>query len=380
MLTRLGIPRLRMGMLTPLALAVAAMTAGLMVSGAVLAQEPLPERNDGNAVSGDVMRAGRSVHLRDEVNGDVAAAGGDVGIEAPVSGYVMAAGRTVAITAPVGNDVWAAGETVTVDDRVANNARLAGRDVHLRARGVVGRDANLAGNMVTAEGRIAGNLRVGATTARIAADVGGDAEVRAQHVTLLPGAVIHGNLVVRSPQPPEIESGAQVLGRVEHVRTSSNRWWRITAWPMWFLALFVLGAGVLVMSTPWTSRVAGTLRARPGASIAAGLGVLILVPIVAGALLFTLIGIPLAVVLFTLYVAALVLALVFVGYWLGTWLLERAGRPAASRWARLALGVLLISLAFSLPVVGWLIGVAAVVAGAGSLALERASRRQATGV
>ena len=64
---------------TLLALAVAAMTAGLMVSGAVLAQEPLPARNDGNAVSGDVMRAGRSVHLRDEVNGDVAAAGAAAG-------------------------------------------------------------------------------------------------------------------------------------------------------------------------------------------------------------------------------------------------------------------------------------------------------------
>ncbi len=80
------------------------------------------------------------------------------------------------------------------------------------------------------------------------------------------------------------------------------------------------------------------------------------------------IGIPLAMVL---YLAVLLLSTVMVAYRIGTWLFERLHRPQASSWARMALGVLIVSLILSIPFAGPLFAIAVLIAGTGALVLER---------
>jgi hypothetical protein len=328
------------------------------------------------ADAGDVMTAGERVRIQETVAGDVAAAGASVAIEAPVTGYVMSAGRTVTVDAPVGNDLWAAGETVEVNGEVTNNVRAAGRSVHLGTGAIVGGAASLAGNTVTTEGRIARDLRIGAATARIGGEVAGRVEVSAQRVSVMPDTIIRGDLVVRSPQPPEIAEAAQVLGQVRYEELREEGWFAWPAFWAWsFLGLLVVGVAALAFSTPWAARVATTLRARPGMSLVTGALVLIVTPFVVAGLAVTLIGIPLAVVLVGLYVAVLVLSAVFVSYRVGSWLLDRAGRPGASRWVRMAAGAFVVSLGMSLPLVGWVLALLVLLVGTGALALERRSVR-----
>jgi hypothetical protein len=49
-------------------------------------------------------------------------------------------------------------------------------------------------------------LRIGADTARIGGSVGGDVRADAREVTVLPNAVINGNLVVRASEPPTLSA------------------------------------------------------------------------------------------------------------------------------------------------------------------------------
>jgi hypothetical protein len=324
----------------------------------------------------DVLTAGRTVHLQNAVAGDVAAAGAEVTIDGPVQGYVMSAGRSVTLDGRVGNDVWAAGETVTVDNSVGNNAMLAGRIVNLGPNAVIGHNARLAGNMVTAEGRIDRDLTIGAETAQIGADVGGAVRARADHVTVMPGAIIRGDLVVRASEPPEISPAAQVLGQVRFEDVNEGRW---LAWPaQWllvFLGLLILGVTATAFAPAWPARVAETLRSRTLASIFSGLLVLIVIPLAVGALAVTIIGIPLAIVMFAFYVAMLLLAAVFVSYTAGEWLTARLHLMRSSPWARLILGVLVISLLMSLPTVGFVVTAIVLTVGMGALVLERRSQR-----
>jgi hypothetical protein len=320
--------------------------------------------------------AGRTVHLQDEVAGDVAAAGAEVTIDGPVNGYVMSAGRSVTLDGRVGNDVWAAGETVTVDSPVGNNAMLAGRTVNLGRNAVIGHDARLAGNTVTAEGRVERNLDIGADTARIGADIGGTVNARADRVSVLPGAVIRGDLVVRANQPPEISPQAQVMGQVRFEDVSRSQW---LAWPrqwlFFFLGLLLLGLAALAFAPAWPVRVAGTMRTRAWASILSGVFMLVVIPVAVASLAVTLIGIPLALVMLAFYIATLLLAGVFVSYRTGDWLVERAHRMQTSLWTRMILGVLVISFGMSLPTVGLVFTAIVMVVGAGALVLERRSQR-----
>jgi hypothetical protein len=326
---------------------------------------------------GDVVTAGRNVHVDDKVVGDLAAAGADVTVEAPVDGYVMSAGRNVTLAAPIGNDLWAAGESVNVDTEVGNNARVAGRTVHLHPGARIGGDARLAGNTVTSEGRIDRDLYIGAATARIGGAVGGDVEASAARVTLLPGAVVRGDVVVRGASPPEISPDAQVLGQVRYEEERQSGGW--FAWPgFWlvcFAALLILGLAAASLWPGWPTRVSRTMRARTMASILSGVLVVVSIPLLLGVLAVSIVGIPLAVVLFALYLLILLLSAVFVSYRIGEWLFDRMHRTHASFWARLVLGVFVVSLGVSLPAVGWVVALAVLVAGAGALVLEQREQR-----
>jgi cytoskeletal protein CcmA (bactofilin family) len=323
-------------------------------------------------VADDLLTAARELHVQAEVKGDLAAAGERITIDGPIDGYVMSAGRTLAVHGRVGNDLWAAGETVAVQGDVSNNALLAGRNVHLGSDAFVGHDARLAGDTVTAEGRVERNLRIGADVARIGGTVGGDVHAAAREVTVLPGTVINGDLIVRASEPPTISPGARILGDTRYEELEQNRW---LSWPLFWLgsllALLVLGFAAVALSSTWPARVAATMRMKPSGSALTGLGVLIFTPMVAGLLAVSLIGIPLAIVLMALYVAVLLLSSVMVSYRVGTWLFERMNRPHASSWARMALGVFVVSIAISIPFAGWLLVIAVLIAGTGALVLER---------
>jgi cytoskeletal protein CcmA (bactofilin family) len=219
-------------------------------------------------IKDDLMTAGKNVRVAAEVDGDVAAAGSQVSVEGPVEGYVMSAGRTVTLDNRIGNDLWAAGETVQVRGLIGNNALVAGRDVRLEPQATVGHDARLAGDTVRTEGHVERNLMIGASTAQIGGEVGGDVKAKAARVSVLPGAVIHGDLDVTSAQPPDISPLANIAGKVHYQELKQRQGW--LAWPfvwmLWFGALLVMGLVTMALVPGWTTRVSTTLRARVGVS------------------------------------------------------------------------------------------------------------------
>ncbi|MET0211596.1 MAG: hypothetical protein ABW292_01280, partial [Vicinamibacterales bacterium] len=158
----------------------------------------------GDVVQDDLLTAGRTVRVGAQVEGDAAVAGSDVTVSAPVKGYVMSAGRTVSVEAPIGNDLWAAGERVSIAGPVGNNAMIAGQTVRLQPGATVGHDARLAGDEVRSEGRIVNDLTIGARRAEIGGDIGGVVHASANRVTVLPNAIVRGDLIVRAPEPPVI--------------------------------------------------------------------------------------------------------------------------------------------------------------------------------
>jgi len=188
--------------------------------------------------------------------------------------------------------------------------------------------------------------------------------------------MIRGDLFVRANRPPDISPQAQILGQVHYEDVNATRWatWPAT-WLFSFMALLILGIAALIFAPAWPARVAGTMRARTGASVLSGIFVLLVIPIVAAALAVTVVGLPLALVLFAFYIAMLLLAGVFVSYRTGDWLLTHLHRMQSSVWIRMILGVLIISIGMTLPAVGLAFTAIVLILGAGALVLERRAER-----
>ena len=120
---------------------------------------------------------------------------------------------------------------------------------------------------------------------------------------------------------------------------------------------------------------------KPMQSLGLGLAILVCVPFVASALLVTIIGIPLALLLMSLYLLVLFLGWVTAAQFLAQRGLQalRPGRTTTRGWQLLALmlGLVALWVVRQVPLVGGLIGFIALLAGVGALTWSAFNGRKA---
>ncbi len=323
-------------------------------------------------VSGDLLAAGRDISVQAKVS-DVAAAGNTVDVMGPVAMSAMLAGNDVTVGGPVGNDLYAAGQNVRVDSSISDNAYLAGSLVRLARTGRVGSDLLAAGGTVDVLGNVGGDLRAAGETITIGGTVAGDVFASAgTSVRVLDGAVIRGDLNYESPKKAEISKGARVMGETRHRLPAKENakpvFW--TGAGLWFgllLAAIVFGIVLALLFPSGVRLVADTIRRSFWPSLGIGALVLVAVPVVLVVLMITLVGIPLAIVLGLLYAIALYVAPILTGVALGQLLLNRRQPNAASLIWSVLLGVAVLAVIKLVPIVGWIVGLAALLVGLGSM-------------
>ena len=235
-------------------------------------------------------------------------------------------------------------------------------------------------------GEVKGSVTVGGGRVTIDGPVGGDVESAAGSLTLGPGARIAGKLRLRSGSELERDPAAQV-GALEQLGPAGERraegaegarprgepphpGWSGPGW-LWTVGMMLLAVGLAAAMPVLAQRVATTWRVRFGWSLLWGFVVIVCVPVAALIVAVTVIGIPLALLGFLLYAAALPVAYAASGLALGQWALQRSrGADAQSRAWRLAaaaLGVFAIALLGSLPFIGGLVTLLAVCVGLGAM-------------
>ncbi len=324
----------------------------------------------------DLYVAGGTVDVTGTVDGDVVAAGGTVTLSGPASGGILAAGGTVRITSAIGRNLRAAAGDLTVGGRIGTDAVLAGGSVTVDQASQVGRDLVAMGGSVRVLGSVSRNAFLNGGDVIIGGTIRGDVEVQADRLTLLPSARIQGKLRYSADRPAEIQSGAQVTGGIEQrLRPAApRRYYRPFAFrfagrvmeALWLLAIGFVALAVAPRGVP---RVAERVRRQFGLSLLTGFILLVVVPVAALLVAFTVVGIPLSIVAVLLYLATLYPGQIFPAMWLGNWILRSLGRAAAppSPYLAMTVGVVLFVIVVTVPFVGWLLRLVALLAGFGAL-------------
>lgn len=336
-------------------------------------------------IAEDLYVAGRSVTFDGRAAGDVLAAGRDVRVAGTVAGDVMAAGERVEIAAAVADDARLAGRDVRVAGSVGDGLLAAGETVILSAGAEVGGRAWLAGRRIELSGDLARGVRAAGETVIVSGRVTGDAEFAAGRVEVRAGAEITGNLVVRGPEPPRVEPGARIGGRVEHLPGESPAEVSgppsLAALPWLFApALAVAGGLWLLLAPGFAVAAARTARTQTGLSLALGLALLATPPLVAVLLMATVVGALAGLVLFALYPVMVLLGGLNGALSLGGLVLARVRRGAAAggggiRFVALLTGIVALALLAWIPLLGGLLVLAIAVTGLGALGLSAWSAR-----
>jgi hypothetical protein len=331
----------------------------------------------------DYFGAGGMLNLTEMVEGDAILAGGHVTTASEIQGDLMAVGGEVSVAGAIGDDLYAAGGSVRLDAIVNGNARLAGGEVNVGPATIVAGGVSITGGEVEFHGVAHKYLQVSGANVRLDGEVIGDAEVRAKELLIGPTARIGGRLVYHGPSEPTIPEGAVISGGIEFHPSDIGRQLR-DAQPavrdaatglgtfLWLLGMFLAGALFVLLLPGFTAEAAAAIGRKPLPSLGLGLAILLCVPFVAVVLLVTIIGIPVALLLMSLYLLVLFLGWITAALFLAQRGLTalRPGRPVTRGWQLLALltGLVALWLLRQVPLVGGLIGFVALIAGIGALA------------
>jgi cytoskeletal protein CcmA (bactofilin family) len=253
----------------------------------------------------DVFRAGDRVVFTDTVTGDALLTGGSVELQGSVGGDVAAAGGDIDLGGSVGQDLYAAGGRVTVRGKVSGSARLAGGEVEVAESASIEDGVSIGGGEVTLRGHVGRYLQVAGGNVRLNGRVDGDVNVSSGRLSVGPDAVISGRLRHRGPDEPDVDSGAQIGGGVEHTATRHDD--RVLGGVfgvfsfVWWLGWTLIGVLLIALLPQATRTITDRIRERPGASALLGFAALCIVPIAILITAITLIGIPIAILLTLAY-------------------------------------------------------------------------------
>ena len=309
--------------------------------------------------------------------GDNAFIGGqnvDVGPEGRIGGDFFLFAQNANLKGQVGGDLYSFVADLTIHEGASIDGAIYGSSGILTLHGTVGGPISFAGASVTINGTVRGDVRL-----------------EAGELQLGPNAVIEGDLQYESPRAAEISSGAQVLGQTRHFVPQSDSsdsdeateqtWFSIWGFlwsSLWLLGSFIVGALALAIGGDAARRPARRLAEQPALGLGFGFVVAVVLPAAAILAMILLITIPLGLISFAIYFVALYLARLVTAQTVGDWLLRLArGGTESSAYAALAIGLILFHFLTRIPYVGFLIWLAALVAGLGGIFL--ATRRRGAG-
>jgi cytoskeletal protein CcmA (bactofilin family) len=332
----------------------------------------------GEVIDNDLYLAGNHITVDGTINGELWAAGRTITINGTVNGSLVAIGQTVNINGEVAQTVRAASATVNVSGGIGGDLLAFSGEVIVASVAEIGGDLLLGVGNARIDGPVNGYIHGGGSDVTLADGVGGEVEIRVDSLTVTSGANIQGNLTYTSENEADIQPGAQIGGKTTHKLPKledkarfgifSGVWGKVLG----FLMILLVGVIIVLLAPRRTALFADSLRKRPWLSLGWGALILVVTPIAVIVACITIIGIPLGLIALVLYAIAIYLSQIPVALLIGRWIIGRfrGVETRAIMVAALALGLAILSLLKSIPYFGFVVGLATVLFGLGTLVVS----------
>ena len=333
------------------------------------------------------------VAVQAEVPPDLFLLQDSVKIEQPVLGDALLAGSEVTVDAEVAQDLLIMGQGVTVASPVLGDVRALAGDIMLNGR-IGGNATIMAGSVAVGKlGSIVGNLTVWSATLDIQGDVAGNVSFRGSSLTL--GGRVNGDVETGEIKEIHWQPGARILGDLKYQATrplnlpvdlvagniiyepatssallpgAISWFWEL----VWFFAAIAFGLIMINFFARPIREINILMVQKPVKIVFLGLAAIIFLPIIGVLLMLTFIGIPLGLItlsawLLLMYVAPLLVAIIYGKIFLYTFLKNRESVKNISAIWFLVIGLVILKIIFLVPWLGGLIEFITILWGLGGL-------------
>jgi cytoskeletal protein CcmA (bactofilin family) len=324
----------------------------------------------GETIDHDLYAFGGRVTIDGTINGDLVASGGLVVVAGTVTGDVIAAGGTVDVRGQVNGDVRLAGGAVRVDGGVTEDVLAAGGQVRIASNASVGEDVFASAGQLSIDGTVQGSVRGGAGTYTKSGTIGGT-----EDVTITPQAqptaenrvldAVRYVLAVVALGVIALWAAPRLFRRAETVlvrEPATALGWGLLSLVGWVVAIVLVAITVLVLAV-----ILGLL----------GFGSLLTIAIAVGVVVF--LGLIVAFAVLAGFVADAVVGFAAARAIAGRGVVAEGDRITSRDVWLLIVGAAIVAVLASLPVVGPVIKLVAVLLGLGAIAAAWWSARRRRG-
>jgi hypothetical protein len=370
--------------LTRLCLALTTLAAVVVPATGARAADPQVGQTvvqSGPAVASDLYAFGGGVDIQADVQGDLVAGGGRVVTAGRVQGNLIVAAGSVVIGGTVVRNVRGTGGAVTITGHVGRNLNAAGGTVVLTPEAVIDGHARLVGGEIRVAGTVANTLYAVGAVIVLEGELQGNVELVAQEIEVLPTTRIKGSLTYWSPRDARIDRGAKILGGVTHnlpempralARTGTAL---VTVSRLLFMGgLIATGVGLYLLFPGFTVLCSDTIGSDPVKSLGIGLLLVAALPVIAILTMLTILGIPLGLILFVLYLAALLVGFLVTAFFVGDVgaraFLRQGPRSRSARVVWLIVALAVLALVNQIPFLGGTLMAGAILLGLGAMSLH----------
>ena len=137
-----------------------------------------------------------------------------------------------------------------------------------------------------------------------------------------------------------------------------------------YLWLLLIGIASLMLAPGLTQKNSDAVPVKPLKNLFWGLLFLIITPIIVVLLLITIIGIPLSLILLIIYLISLYISKIYVGFWVGQYVLMKLKKEMRFKVITMALGLLIVLIGINLPIIGIFIHLVILLLGLGAIILS----------
>lgn len=248
-------------------------------------------------VSKPLYVAGDAIVVSAPIDSDVYAAGNSIKVNAGVSENVFAAASTVTIDTDVKKSVTVLAGDTTINGTVSQDLNIVGGTTTISKTAHVLGDIHVLGGQLTVDGVIDGSVYYAGPTLQINGVVSGNIQAMATSVIVADTATVGGNLTYEGKNDAFVAPGA-VKGTITHHPQAggyqSSKFFQ-------FASMLLVGALLILLFGGKIKRIAKTFTVYATRNSLVGLLFVIVIPIVALVLAITFIGMPVSLVLFSLY-------------------------------------------------------------------------------
>ncbi len=337
------------------------MLGGVIVYGVDTYENKVITIEEDKKISGDFIGTANQIINKGVISGDLITAAEDIYNNGVIGGDLLGiSGKSIHVDGNVNGNLRLIGQDIAIMGEVHRNASIFATKIFLEENGVLDGSLYIFTGDLNVKGFVGGDIRGGAGTAVISGTVKGNVNLNVNKLFIEPGAVIEGDLIYTSDEEQVIDP-TSVKGNIQFIPAEESgiqiglRGLRgafrilFNAIRVIYLISYILIGLLLIKLFKIPFKKTGEIiEEKPWYSLGLGVSTFIGVPLAVFILIITLVGIPVSMLMTTLYILLLFFAKMPIALWLGGKIL----RDEKKYYTSFIIGSLLIAALKLVPVLG----------------------------